>query len=218
MKPGRDIVLVFGKTDMGKTSWTRQYLRARPRVILLDPMDEYPGLAFADPVQLIDYIRERSRFTVRSIGVQDFEALCQIAFAAGHVTLAIEEAQRCLPPHLPLPAAFEHIVYRGAHVGASLVLIAQRPSTVNIAARSQFTRLVTFAQSEVADVRWIEGATGLRVGGAVLALPRLGYLDIENGTAKTGRLTFAGSSDRLQSLTDSPPDSPLDSPEPSLFS
>lgn len=216
MKPGRDIVLVFGKTNMGKTSWTRQYLATRRRVILLDPMDEYPGLAFQDPVKMIEHIQAHREFTVRSVAVQDFDALSLIAFSAGHVTFAIEEAQRSLPSwQKDLPPAFADIVYRGAHTGTSLVLIAQRPSTVNIAARSQFTRLVSFAQSEVADVRWIEGVTGLGIGGSILRLPPLNYIEVEQGEAVEKTLTFPRQSDRLPSLdSDSPPEaaSLFDSP------
>jgi DNA helicase HerA-like ATPase len=80
------------------------------------------------------------------------------------VTFIIEEAQRCLPAsRQDLPDSLQRIIFLGRHFGRSLVVAAQRPSIVHIAARSQWTRIVTFNLTEVGDVRWLEGTSGYDV-------------------------------------------------------
>ena len=48
----------------------------------------------------------------------------------------------------------------GRHFLRSLVIAAQRPSIVNIAARSQWTRIVSFNLTEDSDVGWLRSVSG----------------------------------------------------------
>lgn len=176
----RDIVSVFGMTGMGKTRWTRAFLRDKPRVIIMDPMVEHDGLLFDDLGALIDHVMHYRTFRVRVEFPDDFAMLCAIAYAARDCWLVIEETQRVLPQsRIEPPASFLDIVYRGRHRRVNLLMVSQRPSTVNIAARSQWSRLITFRQSEPADVAWFTNVTGFDLDPQ--SLPQSWYYDVTPG-------------------------------------
>jgi DNA helicase HerA-like ATPase len=173
----RSITVAFGKTGMGKTVWTQQYVRTLKRCIILDPLMEYRDAApFDDAAELIEHLERYRVFRVSMWDVMQFPLLCKIAKAVTDCTLVIEEAQRILPPHMELVPEFAELVYRGRHTRTSLVIVSQRATTVHIAARSQWTRLITFAQSESADVKWIQDVTGLDIEPS--SLPPLEYFDV----------------------------------------
>jgi DNA helicase HerA-like ATPase len=146
---------------MGKTSWLKRYLKSVRRGLILDPVNEYDRVQKFDHLDvLIEHVLRYRIFRVRTEWETDFPLLCATAKAAGNCTLVIDEAQRVVPPRGDVPATFEDIVYRGRHRGVSLAIAAQRPSTVHLVARSQWSRLITFRQTEPNDVRWIEDTTG----------------------------------------------------------
>ena len=160
----RDIILVYGTTGAGKTRWTRAYLKTLSRVIILDPMREHRGELFDNPVDMARHIERHGLFKVRSEFVDDFPVLCYVALAATRCALVVEEAQRAIPSGAgELSPWFEDIVYRGRHRDVSLICVSQRPSTVHIVARSQWTRIICFHQTEGQDVKWLENVSGFDV-------------------------------------------------------
>jgi DNA helicase HerA-like ATPase len=198
----REILVVLGKTGMGKSNYIKTYLSSLRRVIILDPLDEYPGLEFDDIENMIDFLESENvkdvnkNFKVRSCNILDIDALGEIVadgdkkddpHAMRNVHLVIEEAQLCLPPsRKELPDSIQRIIFRGRHFGRSLVIAAQRPSIVHIAARSQFTRIVAFNFTENNDVGWLESATGYDILGRqsendVRQLPIGDYFEITPG-------------------------------------
>lgn len=175
----RDVVLVYGKTGMGKSRWTRRYLQGCRRVICVDPMREHAGQLFEDIGELIGHVREYPTFRVRTEWPPDTNVLAAVSMAAndprkwcehhdtpGHrctipeLTYVVEESGRSIPARGELHPAIEDLVYRGRHHRVTPVLISQRPSTVHIIARSQWTRLIAFHQTEGADVGWLSEQTG----------------------------------------------------------
>lgn len=178
----REISLVFGKTGMGKSNYIKGYLASLRRVIILDPLDEYPGMEFEDVGDMIDYLERenvkgdpKKNFCVKSCNILDLDALGEIVAdgdrkddpnAMRDVTFIIEEAQRCLPTsRQELPDSLQRIIFLGRHFGRSLVIAAQRPSIVHIGARSQWTRIVTFNLTETGDVGWLKSVSGYDIEG-----------------------------------------------------
>jgi DNA helicase HerA-like ATPase len=165
--PSREIALIFGKTGMGKSNYIKGYLSELHRVIILDPLDEYPGKDYTDIGEMIDYLeslKPDEPFKVKSTNILHLDAMGEIVDSINDVTFIIEEAQRCLPAsRQELPDSLQRIIFLGRHFGRSLVIAAQRPSIVHIAARSQWTRIVTFNLTEVGDVKWLEGTSGYDV-------------------------------------------------------
>ena len=180
----RSITEVFGMTGMGKTRWSKAYLAPIQRQIIMDIKAEHDGILFDDLGKMIDHIEHYPTFKVRTYNPDDFDDLCKIAYAAGNCTLVIEEAEGIMPASQQKPpASFRDIVYRGRHERVSVLLIAQRPSSVHISARSQWNRIVTFRQTEPADVAWIESVCGYDVD--PLNLKQGEYYDITaNGFRK----------------------------------
>lgn len=187
----RDIVVVVGKTGMGKTQWVRQYIRALKRVIAQDPMQEYEGMVSFETIpELIDHVQEYPAFHVRYEYADQFEMLCKVAWAAQNVTLLIEEAQRVIPPVGELPDIFTDLVYRGRHRRVSLILVAQRAHTIHIAVRSQFTGMVIFRQTERADVKWIQDVSGFDIDPS--GLKPLEFYMVKPDEYAKGRISFEG--------------------------
>jgi hypothetical protein len=189
----RSIVEVFGMTGMGKTRWTKQYLAPEQRLIILDIKAEHDGILFDDLGTMIDHIQAYKTFKVRTYNPDDFEDLCKIAYAAGNCTLVIEEAEGVMPQSQQRPPnAFRDIVYRGRHERVSVVLIAQRPSSVHISARSQWNRIISFRQTEPADVNWLESVCGHPID--PLALGQGEYYDITAWGFRKKSLDISGNS------------------------
>lgn len=189
----REVDLVVGKTGHGKTYWTQRYIRDHKRVIILDPMLEYDGEMFEDPQKLIDYIEDKRVYQVRMEYAEDAGNLAKIAMAAAgpcqhkgkpmphrgcrDVTLVIDEAGRALPSGgKHIDPAIEDVIYRGRHFHVTLVNVTQRASTLSIAARSQWTRLISFWQTEDADVKWVQSQAGEKLD--LEHLRKLEYFDI----------------------------------------
>jgi hypothetical protein len=177
---------------MGKTFWTQRYVKTRKRVIILDPMLEYEGELFDNPRALLNHIRWKRFYQVRTEMADDAPALGAIAMAAGEckhqgtpmphqgctdVTLVIDEAARSMPGggH-KIDPAIEDVIYRGRHRHVTLVTTTQRSSTLSIAARSQWTRIISFWQTEPADVKFVESQAGQELD--LAHLPQLVYYDI----------------------------------------
>lgn len=186
--PRREITLVFGKTGMGKTTFVRELLLSIPRAIILDPLGEFDGPEFDDLTEMIDYLEANwsKGFTVRTSDVSSLNVLSSIAMQAGDLTLMVEEAQRAIPSLSKLPPMFEDVIYRGRHAGpmqdknVNVLLVAQRPTTIHIAPRSQWSRIVSFNQTEENDVNWMRTASGFDVD--EIRRLRVGeYLDIIPG-------------------------------------
>lgn len=187
----REVILVVGKTGHGKTLWTRRYVFARKRVIILDPMLEYEGILYDDTGKILDYISKNRYYQVRSEFAEDAPDLAKIAMAAGHcvkqgkpmphpkctdICLVIDEAGRAIPSRTTLDPAIEDVIYRGRHRHVTLVNVTQRASTLSIAARSQWTRLICFWQTEDSDVKWIHSQAGSKID--IERLRPLEYFDI----------------------------------------
>lgn len=197
----RTITLVYGQTGMGKTVWTKQHLRGQKRIICLDPIEEYEGVRFEDLEKLLDYTETYRSFYCCYSVVPDFGLLCQVALAVRDCVLVVEESQRVVPPRMTPPGAFEDVIYRGRHSRVSVVLVSQRPTTLHIAARSQWTRLVSFRQTEPADYKWIENTAGFALD--LAGLEPLHYFDVTPGAWAKKVLDVPWKSARIKAPGDS---------------
>jgi len=184
----REIALIFGKTGMGKSNYIKTYLSELKRVIILDPLDEYPAIEFQNLEDIVSHIEMNEKnpkgFCVKSCNILHLESLGEIVDSLNDVTFIIEEAQRCLPAsRQELPDSLQRIIFLGRHFGRSLVIAAQRPSIVHIAARSQWTRIVTFNLTEVGDLQWLKGTSGydLDTEDDIRKLPVGEYFEITPG-------------------------------------
>lgn len=174
----RSITLVFGQTGTGKSQYTKRIIKQHKRIIVIDPQIEYEALPMCDDLRsLADHINRNPRmFRVRYSDLRDFDAICDMASQVDNTLLIVEESQRIIPPNSKLTPAFENLVYRGRHSGTSIHLVAQRPTTVNIAVRSQYYEIISFRQTEKRDIGWITDVTGFEVENDLRNLKTLEYI------------------------------------------
>jgi len=188
----REITLVVGQTGMGKTQWAKRYIREHKRVIISDPMSEYEGagvMMFDDLSALIAHVEKFNTFRVAYSDLRDFDTLALIAKSIPETLFVVEESQRIIPPLSKIPTHFEDLIYRGRHSGTSILLVAQRPSTVNIAVRSQYHRLITFRQSENRDLAWISEIAGENLSDDIRALEVFEFYEVNPKGVEKNRLT-----------------------------
>jgi hypothetical protein len=75
------------------------------------------------------------------------------------------------------------MVFMGREPRLNLVLVAQRANAVPISVRSQASRIVTFLQTEPADVRALAERIGREHADEIAQLPELECLDWQAGGA-----------------------------------
>lgn len=169
----RDVIIIGGITGSGKTYFANNLLLEYPRVILVSPIeadeDEYHGIMTDSLDDLVEQIEEKvtdgkAEWRFKISDLSEFDELCGFAYDLGKVTgglmIAIEESQRIIPARAILTPQFKNILYRGRHSQVSLCVIAQRFSTISIEVRSQWRRIISFRQTEPADVAWLSASTG----------------------------------------------------------
>lgn len=181
LKPlSREITLVFGQTGTGKSQYTKRIIKQSKRVLVIDPQDEYVGIHHCETEgELKEYVEKNSK--VFRVGVSDlrlFDYCSDLISLCPDSLLIVEESQRIIPPRAVLPESFEDLIYRGRHSGTSIHLIAQRPTTVDIAVRSQFHKLITFRQTESRDIDWILDVSGYELEEEIKHLEVMEFIEI----------------------------------------
>ena len=182
----RSIIVVLGKTGYGKSTWTWEYLKHEPRVFCYDPLHDAPNMVWMDGQGLVEWhdaISENVRVVKHRIATDDEQSLDtfgHMAFLRGDCIFAVEEAALVWDQGERIGGWTKNIVFLGRHRNVSLLVTAQRAASIPIALRSQATRLVSFAQTEGDDLRWLQGFFGERVK-ELSQLPPFQCLDSNRG-------------------------------------
>lgn len=182
----REIIVVLGKTGHGKSRWTWAYLRSQPRIFCYDPLRDAPNMVWMNASELVDWHDQSENVQAHRIATSDDESLDtfgHMAFMRGNCIFAVEEAALVFEQGERISGWAKNIVFVGRHRNVSLLVTAQRAASIPIALRSQATRLVSFAQHEGDDVRWLKGFFGDRVD-ELANLPRLTCLDSREGVIR----------------------------------
>jgi len=88
-----------------------------------------------------------------------FPDWCRLVRRTGDMLCFVDEAHEVMGPRRLPPEAMQ-LVRRTRHARVHLVLIAQRPTAVDINVRSQAHGVVSFGMSEELDLKWIGGHCG----------------------------------------------------------
>jgi len=212
---------VWGASGSGKSSFVKQQIATRQRLVVFDPLAEYPGrhLATVDQVRA-EMRRSFTRFNI-SLGARagsearQLSILCRLLMAAqepfkqtgkGHVlTLVVEEM------NLSFPVAggaakcpgFAEICSRGRHFGIEVFGVSQRIAEVDTRFRGNCTETVVFRQKGPRDRQ----AAAAELGVALSQLPseNLHYAHEKAGLITKGVVTFPGKRTRKAANTNRPP-------------
>ncbi|MHB1516639.1 MAG: hypothetical protein ACYCVY_13275 [Acidiferrobacteraceae bacterium] len=156
----RDIIIVVGQTGHGKTTWIRQWLSGRRRVLAFDPTLTLLGQEhFIDGDELVevfedtDEFRQLPDFAYANPYPDYVPVLGACAFVAGNCVLAIDEAALAFPsPQAGVQQWARDIVLLGRHRNTSLIIGAQRMTSIPLTVRTQASRIISFKQIDPDDI------------------------------------------------------------------
>lgn len=175
----RDFIVVVGNQGHGKSVWAKLYAAEKRRLLLFDPLTSYAGVDFeTDPKEWVEPVvkGERAEFRYGTCLPWELEMYGNTAYSAGDCTLLIEECSLIFKRGEELHDWAKPIIFMGRTQRVSIVLIAQRASKIPLDIRSQASRIVTFRQTEPADVDALIERFG-EAGEAIPELPPLECLD-----------------------------------------
>lgn len=185
-----DIRAYIGATGSGKGVSIREHLRAsKPdRLLVWDPLNEY-GL-FARPVRTLAAMVQAMQaptFAVAFAPGEDpktfpdkFALFCRAAFAAGNLTMLVEElADVTSPSHAPL--AWRRCTTQGRHKGLRMIAASQRPAQVDKQFLGGCTYIRCFTLRYPQDRTAMAGAMSVPVS----EIDTLETVEGEKGTAIT---------------------------------
>lgn len=183
----RETTLIAGKSTYGKSCFADQYLYFYNRVIILDPLLEHDGKYIAIPGLIERHITGNPIYRVKTDCILEFENLCNLIIRHGdarnRITFAIEEITRLdLDARLKRFPKFRQICFAGGHSGIDLCIIAQRISTIPISLRSQYTKIITFNQTEPDDLDYLKSVSQDELIACVPTLPPREYIEITTQT------------------------------------
>lgn len=177
----REVILVTGKTGSGKSTLFRKMILKEKRFIILDTLSEYkelsppfPALFIDDLALLYDCLADYHHSPFRIVfdpedpeavlklasgqEISVFEEACKLVYThLENVTLGVEEIASLVSPGFA-PEYLRKIIRFGRHSSISLFATTQRPPEIPPVIRSQLTKLISFAQHEPNDLKYIAQA------------------------------------------------------------
>lgn len=166
----REIILVLGRTGQGKSVWSRQFLEDKNRLFAYDPLREV-NVDYLDTKQLIDFSEgnyfsdgadKPRNFRVGTSNVDDAPLLDSCAYLYGQCWLFLEEASVIFNTNSRSPEWIRNTIFLGRHRNLSMIVTAQRPTSIPVDLRSQASRIICFSQHEKNDVGWLANYYGDR--------------------------------------------------------
>ena len=173
------ILVILGRKGSGKSSLAREIVKKLPRVVILDPLEEYPAIRCRTIGALVSFLEEahaRPRFRVAcTFGeLEEYETAVDLCREVGNMWVVMEEVNiftDCWARDKP----YLDLVRFGRHDRVSIILVAQRAAEIPKLFTSQSDAIVSFNQSEPRDLAYLAsiGHVGAEGASRVAALPRL---------------------------------------------
>jgi DNA helicase HerA-like ATPase len=190
----REVVIILGKTGFGKSTWLAHYCDRFTRIFAFDPFGKFPA-NYWDEALILDRVADNNfapgrQFRIGSYNRNDLELLGALAFMSGDCLLVVEEAGFIWNKGERIPDWLREIVFLGRHKNVSLAITAQRAAYIPIDLRSQANRLVSFWQTELVDVGWLESYLNDRVN-EIPTLPKYVCLDAEDNKISRYKIRLA---------------------------
>ena len=206
MTADAEITAIYGRRGSGKTTRVRALLRNRRRVIVFDPIGEYPAYGFravtwaglarvlsevrAGPFQVSYTPKSRAEpeaLHYLSRALVEYQRV--MAASAGQVTLVVEEMALSFPvERLPLDLhGFKSVCERGRHWGVNIIGTTQRPATVSTVFRGNAAETYIFALDWETDVAAVCAMIGREHRDALRGMEPHRYLYYREGRLTHGR-------------------------------
>lgn len=204
-KAGR--IGVWGASGSGKSTYVKQRLAGRGRVVFFDPLGEYDGKLVDQPDQIREYAADHwkdFRVGIRPVrgkepeflkgvceGLMEIQAVYQATGKGRQITLVVEEMNLSFPVNrgVSLCPAFADICSRGRHYGIEVFGLSQRIAEVDTRFRGNCTETVVFRQKGPRDQQAAAAELGCRVND--LPSENLHFIREMSGKSETGSLKFS---------------------------
>lgn len=196
----RGIEFICGQRGTGKTKYlVTRVLTQEPRLLVYDHMAELVGRAPMTVTHTLEDTIEAVHRSPRGFcrvcyvpaagaSPEEFGVVSAIPFSVRDLVLVVDEVDQLAGTQQNLPPQeFKRLIHFGRHFGASIVACARRAADVTRALTSQARRVVVFAQSEPADIKYLSSLCGKRAKEAV-ELPDLSYLAFEGRIVTRGKV------------------------------
>ena len=164
-----DVRLIVGKRGSGKSCKLREWIRPEPRVLLYDTLHEKTY----DEFTRVDRFDELCKILLSNPPIfriaftwdgtagheLDFDRVCRAVYACRSLVFCVDEIDQFVSPMF-IPRQLDKIVSLGRHRELSLWVATRRPKEIHPLIRSQVNQVVTFTQTEKADVDWMRQVMG----------------------------------------------------------
>lgn len=181
----RDVVIVVGVTGTGKTNWVKQFVSPCSRLFAYDIISDF-DVEYTSRNGLLELHEARpEKFRVGVFSPDDAELMAAIAFDLGNCTFVVEEVATLYNVGARVNGPMRDVILLGRHQRVSIVAIAQRMVNIPITIRSQASRVITFRQHELEDVKILGEKFGKTGAQEILTLPDFHCMDWEKGVTAT---------------------------------
>jgi hypothetical protein len=164
-----EVRLYLGKRGSGKTTAMRGDLDGEPRIVVYDTLHEaaYDDFHRIDDIgDLADrlianppIIRLAYTWNGKAARDVDFDRVCAAVYCCRNLVFAIDEVDLFCSPNFT-PRHLDMIVSLGRHRGLSVYCATRRPKEIPATIRAQAARVISFRQSEPADLEWCRQVMG----------------------------------------------------------
>ncbi len=203
-RPDGLAVLVTGSRGSGKSAWTIQQNRDKPRLLVWDAVREWSRLRLVSPVRTLHELHKRvssdlvqpGPFRIGYIGPvnpDNFEVFCRLASVwtrgcAG--TCVVEELADVTAPG-KAPDAWGAMVRKGRHDSGEVYALTQRPAESDKTIAGNADIIHAGRQSFPRDRKTMAEYLDVPLT-QVTALTNLDWIerDMRDGTLRSGRMTF----------------------------
>ena len=190
------VVCIYGGTGSGKSTLAKMIIKRLPKVVVMDPMNEYKGQGWRSAHSVSDLRRVMaaqwakgpvraslncpggSEATAGEVAELLWQAQATFPKDPRELTFVIDEANMFYPNKPGLPAALNRVTLQGRHRGINLLVITQRPSRISTDLRGQATQVNAFQLPGPHDRRAVEEVCE-GVGDAVRILRKFEFIRIE---------------------------------------
>lgn len=206
MKRENEIVVILGKKGSGKTSFAMNEIRRKERLVIFDFNREYSDFyVVTNPEKLVELLtlnyEGRFRVAYQPDPTRDlddhFHHLSKALFCMQNLTFLCEEVD-LVSSAGEMPEGLQKIINYGRHRGISLIALSRRAHKVPRDLTANADRIISFAQFEPRDLRYLAEYMGEKAAVLVQKLSRTDagaeFIEWGNGDVSKGNINFVDKS------------------------
>jgi DNA helicase HerA-like ATPase len=193
--PQNVLTVILGRKGTGKTTIAsrliRDELQGRGRVVVIDPVGEYPSTVQVGPFDpsVDSYLsNERFRLSIHPVRRLDLDVIIPKLLLRGRMLVVIDECH-LFQDAADLPDSLLDLITLGRRAEVDQVWITQRPQRVHKDVLSQLDVAYLFAATEVRDLDYLGKRISFEAASKVSQLGKFEYLRYAvPSTYETGRV------------------------------